>query len=96
MPGSRITGRVVTCALGRPVGLRALADQRYEAVTRADLLDPAAQTILILGGSQGAQAIILGCTEISLLVGPDDAPVPLFDTTAIHAGHAVDWALGRA
>ncbi len=46
--------------------------------------------------AQGAQAIILGCTEISLLVGPDDVPVPLFDTTAIHAGHAVDWALGRA
>jgi len=46
--------------------------------------------------AQGAQAIILGCTEISLLVGPDDVPVPLFDTTAIHAGHSVDWALGRA
>ncbi len=46
--------------------------------------------------AQGAQAIILGCTEISLLVGPDDAPVPLFDTTAIHAISAVDWALGRS
>ena len=42
---------------------------------------------------QGAQAIILGCTEISLLVGPDDSPVPLFDTTAIHAQSAVDRAL---
>jgi aspartate racemase len=46
--------------------------------------------------AQGAQAIILGCTEISLLVGPDDVPVPLFDTTAIHAISAVDWALGRS
>lgn len=45
---------------------------------------------------QGAQAIILGCTEISLLVSPDDAPVPLFDTTAIHAGSAVDWALAHS
>ncbi len=35
--------------------------------------------------AQGAQAIILGCTEISLLVDRDDASVPLFDTTAIHA-----------
>ncbi len=43
--------------------------------------------------SQGAQAVILGCTEIALLVGPEDAPVPLFDTTAIHASSAVDWAL---
>jgi len=43
--------------------------------------------------TQGAQAVILGCTEISLLVGPKDAPVPLFDTTDIHAKKAVDWAL---
>ncbi|GJI94270.1 racemase [Duganella caerulea] len=42
---------------------------------------------------QGAQAIILGCTEISLLVAPQDADVPLFDTTAIHARQAAEWAL---
>ncbi|UFJ40809.1 aspartate/glutamate racemase family protein [Brevibacillus humidisoli] len=42
---------------------------------------------------QGAEAIILGCTEITLLVNQDDSPVPLFDTTAIHAEAAVDWAL---
>lgn len=46
--------------------------------------------------AQGAQAIILGCTEISLLMGPEDAPVPLLDTTAIHAQSAVAWALGPA
>ena len=44
--------------------------------------------------AQGAQAIILGCTEISLLVGPHDAEVPLFDTTAIHARAAAQAALG--
>ena len=33
----------------------------------------------------GAEGIILGCTEIELLIGPNDAPVPLFDTTALHA-----------
>ena len=43
--------------------------------------------------AQGAQAIILGCTEISLLVGPADASVPLFDTTAIHARSAALQAL---
>ncbi|NGZ84234.1 aspartate/glutamate racemase family protein [Duganella aceris] len=43
--------------------------------------------------AQGAQAIILGCTEISLLVAQQDAAVPLFDTTAIHAGKAAEWAL---
>ena len=49
----------------------------------------------IMGGlvARGAQAIILGCTEISLLVGDTDAEVPLFDTTAIHARAAAEAAL---
>ena len=43
--------------------------------------------------SQGAQAIILGCTEIGLLIGPGDCQVPVFDTTRIHAEAAVECAL---
>ncbi|MGC9325522.1 MAG: aspartate/glutamate racemase family protein [Desulfomonilia bacterium] len=43
--------------------------------------------------NQGAQGIIFGCTEISLLVGPGDSPVPVFDTTEIHAHAAVDLSL---
>ncbi|MRW86553.1 amino acid racemase [Pseudoduganella sp. FT26W] len=43
--------------------------------------------------AQGAQAIILGCTEISLLVTQADAAVPLFDTTAIHAHSAALFSL---
>ena len=42
---------------------------------------------------RGAEAVILGCTEIMLLVGPEDSPVPLYDTTAIHAEAAVELAL---
>ena len=42
---------------------------------------------------RGAQAIILGCTEIMLLVSDEDSPVPLYDTTTIHAVAAVDYAL---
>jgi aspartate racemase len=45
---------------------------------------------------RGASAIILGCTEISLLVGAEDSEVPLFDTTAIHAAAAVEWMLADA
>ena len=41
----------------------------------------------------GAQAVILGCTEIMLLVSDEDSAVPLFDTTTIHALAAVGWAL---
>lgn len=45
---------------------------------------------------QGAQAVILGCTEIALLLGQRDTSVPLYDTTALHARKAVDVALGRS
>ena len=40
-----------------------------------------------------AEGIILGCTEIGLLVNQEDSPVPLFDTTEIHAKAAVKYAL---
>lgn len=43
--------------------------------------------------ARGAEAILLGCTEIDLLVGRDDSPVPVFDTTALHARRAVELAL---
>ncbi|MDP1027349.1 aspartate/glutamate racemase family protein [Sphingomonas sp. KR1UV-12] len=43
--------------------------------------------------ARGAEAIVLGCTEIMLLVGEGDSPVPLFDTTRLHALAAVEWAL---
>lgn len=42
---------------------------------------------------QGVEGIILGCTEITLLVGAADASVPVFDTTAIHARAAAEFAL---
>jgi aspartate racemase len=44
--------------------------------------------------AQGAEGVILGCTELPLLVQPEDSTVPLFDTTTLHAMAAVDFALG--
>ncbi len=44
--------------------------------------------------ARGAQGIILGCTEIMLLIGESDSPVPVFDTTTLHAAAAVEGALG--
>jgi aspartate racemase len=44
---------------------------------------------------RGAEAIILGCTEICLLVDASDATVPLFDTTGIHARKAAEWAMAE-
>ncbi len=45
---------------------------------------------------QGAEAIVLACTEIQLLVGAEDSPVPLIDSMAAHAAYAADVALGAA
>jgi len=42
---------------------------------------------------RGAEGVILGCTEIPLLVRPQDSRLPVFDTTALHAAAAVDFAL---
>lgn len=44
---------------------------------------------------RGAEAVILGCTEISLLVRPEDTPVPLLDTTRIHAERALVASLAE-
>jgi aspartate racemase len=43
--------------------------------------------------ARGAEGMILGCTEIGLLVGAADTTVPTFDTAALHAAAAVDWIL---
>lgn len=45
--------------------------------------------------SAGAQGVIAGCTEIELLVGPDDVPVAYFPTAYLHARAAADFALGQ-
>jgi aspartate racemase len=42
---------------------------------------------------EGAQGIVFGCTEISSLIKPEECPVPVFDTTVIHATAAVEFAL---
>lgn len=43
--------------------------------------------------ARGAQAVVLGCTEIPLLVQPQHTDIPLYDTAALHAAAAVEWAL---
>ena len=55
-----------------------------------------AQYLRIIDGlvREGAQGVILGCTEIPMLVGPGDVAVPVFDTTRIHATSSAEWAMG--
>lgn len=51
------------------------------------------QRIIAELAARGAQAVILGCTEITLLIAPRDSSLPVFDTTSLHAHGAVEWAL---
>lgn len=51
------------------------------------------QTVIEKLRQRGAQGVILGCTEIPLLVKQADVDIPVFDTTRIHAEAAVDWSL---
>ncbi len=68
-----------------------LVQGRVEPASRDAYRDIMARLV-----ARGAQGIILGCTEIMLLVRPEDATVPLFDTTTLHAEAAVDLALAGA
>ena len=54
-----------------------------------------AEYLRIMDGlaERGAQGVILGCTEIPMLIKPEDVPIPTFDTTEIHVRAAVDFAL---
>jgi aspartate racemase len=58
-------------------------------------VESGAEYVRVIGSlvARGAEAVILGCTEIMLLIGPEDSPVPTFDTTTIHAVAAVEAAL---
>lgn len=61
---------------------------KTEAASKADYL-----SIIEALAADGAEAVILGCTEIGLLINQADTAVPLVDTTAIHAQAAVEWML---
>lgn len=68
----------------------------YEQLCAGVILDSSrqrCQSIIDSLARRGADAVILGCTEIMLLIGQDDSRLPLLDTTALHARAAVDFAL---
>jgi aspartate racemase len=68
----------------------------YEELCLGEVKDASRQTYLRIIDdlqAQGAQAIILGCTEIAMLIQRQHCRLPLFDTTALHARSAAMWAL---
>jgi aspartate racemase len=68
----------------------------YEELCQGEIKSDSRHTYLDIVSSlsgRGAQAVILGCTEIGLLISQADTEVPLYDTTEIHAARAVELAL---
>ncbi len=68
----------------------------YEELCQGEINPASREAYLDIVASlaeRGAQAVILGCTEIGLLIQQADTPVPLYDTTGIHAAQAVEQAL---
>lgn len=86
-------------ALVPPAADRAIVHRViYEELVLGTVRDESrAQYLRIIEGllREGAQGVILGCTEIPMLVGPGDVPVPVFDTTRLHATTAAEWAVGE-
>lgn len=68
-------------------------DELCQGVVRDVSRETYQQVITQLAGA-GAEAVILGCTEIGLLLGPDDACLPLYDTAALHVQAGLAFALG--
>ncbi len=71
----------------------------YDELCQGKLLDNSRQyyqQVIEHLAKQGVEGVILGCTEIGLLIKQADSSIPVFDTTAIHAAAAVDFLLGDA
>lgn len=83
---------IVPEAAGREIVNRVIFDELVKGVIRQESKE---QYLAIIEGlvGRGAEGVILGCTEIGLLVKDGDCQAPLFDTTLIHAQAAVDFAL---
>ncbi len=81
-PGRALVHRVIFEELCRGI---------VSETSRGNLVDLVAQ-----GLAEGADGVILGCTEICMILDPAALPCPGFDSTAIHAGAAVDFALSSS
>lgn len=70
----------------------------YDELCQGQILDSSRQyyrQVITDLANEGAEGVILGCTEIGLLISQADSPIPVFDTTAIHAAAAVNFLLSK-
>jgi aspartate racemase len=96
---SRLRERHGIGAIGPTHADRAIVhDIIFDELCQGIILDASRQRYLDVvarGRAAGADSVILGCTEIGLLIGPECIDLPTFDSTLLHADAAVEFALGR-
>lgn len=83
---------LVPVAEDRAVVHRVIYDELVQGVV-SDASRELYRAVMTRLVSRGAEGVVLGCTEIELLVGADDTTVPVFPTTRLHVEAAVEWAL---
>jgi aspartate racemase len=94
--GERMAAHSITTLTPSGEDRRVVNDVIYGELVRGEIRDEsrtAYQGVIERLVDRGAQGVILGCTEIELLIGPEDCSVPVFPSTRLHAQAAVDFAL---
>lgn len=92
----RLAARGIDCVVPDEAGRAEVHRIIFEELCKGQF-NPASRQVLQMIcadlAEQGAQGVILGCTELPLILRDEDLPLPLFDTTTLHALAAVDFAL---
>lgn len=93
----RIEAHGITVSVPDPVTAKEIDRIIFEELTRGVVSRVSQRTLktcLTIMGQARNQAVILGCTELVMLVDPTANVIPVYDTTQIHSDAAVDWILG--
>jgi aspartate racemase len=92
----RLAARGIECVVPDEAGRIEVHRVIFEELCRGVVRDDSRQKLMALVrelAAQGAQGVILGCTELTMILQPGDGGLPSFDTTALHARAAVDFSL---
>lgn len=95
----RLAARGIECLIPDEAQRQEIHRVIFEELCRGQILDSSRRRfveIIDQLAAQGAAGVVLGCTEIPMLIGAADTTLPVFDTTELHALAAVDFALGSA
>jgi aspartate racemase len=85
---------VVPDQAGRDMVHRVIYDELCQGIVTAASKAAYLDEVTRMRCDEKIDAVIMGCTEITMLIGQPDFDIPVFDTTRIHAEAAVEFALG--